>query len=193
MPLPVISDVFRVALEWSPSGLISKPATNVMHFKAAGLTESDIYTALDGAVTANMWAHTSTGVGVAHVAVQKLDGSSAGSIFATGAPSKWVGTHSSSDLFPAGAVVAKFGTAKRGRSYRGRAYLPWVCEAAQAFGNVDGTVLTNMNTAWATWLSTMHGGAAVPGVASYKLSTFEPITSVVVEPLLATQRRRQPR
>lgn len=191
--LPVISDVFRCAFEWDSGGLISSPATNVMHFKGAGITESDVFNALDGAFVANNWAQTSSDASIVEVVIQKLDGASAAVAFATASAANWSGTHAGGDITPAVAAIVKEKTAKRGRSYRGRIFLPWLHESAMANGAVDGTELTNLQTAWSAWLTAMHGGAVEPVVASYQLATAEPITDVVVEQLLATQRRRQMR
>lgn len=189
MPLPVIANTYRVALLWSHSDLGSD-AVNVMHFRKAGATPVDLATKIDSHVGNTMWNFQDSHAVVNEVDVTPLDGTTVTYPFLTGAPTKWKGFSSSHDVIPQGAAVMKILTAKRGRSYRGRLYLPWVAETFSTNGVLDATTVTNMTTAWSTFVSAMSGDGYDLVVASYLLETAEDAIAIACEPMLATQRRR---
>ena len=54
-PLPVINDVYRVALEWFNIESNAN-ATNVMHFRKSGSNPAALYASLDANVTDLMWS-----------------------------------------------------------------------------------------------------------------------------------------
>jgi hypothetical protein len=193
VPLPVIADTFRCTLSWTGQPW-SANAVNVIHVHAPSSDEGDVFTSLDGAASADMWAHTSIDVGVSEVTIVKLDGSSAGVVFPTGFATQWRGTGSSGNaIVPQVAAIVKAGTAKRGRSYRGRVYLPWPMEVAINAGQLNSVDQGLMNTAWSGFLSAMVGDLRPMTIASYKLATQEQVTSLQLETFLGTIRRRQPR
>lgn len=192
MPLPVIADAYRVAFDWTNS-VTTDTATNVMHFHAPGKTSTDVYTALDTNVTTAMWCCVSDLASIAEVSITPLDGSGITVNAFTGSPGRWVGGGGSGDFTPAVCSLVKLLTAQRGRSYRGRVFLPWVAENDTANGTLTGSAVTAGTAAWATWLAAMAGAGVFPGVASYTLASVEPIINILVEPRVATQRRRQVR
>jgi hypothetical protein len=192
--LPIIADVFRVAMNWTEPG--GQTATNVMHFRdvAGGNTASDLMTALDAHVTANMWLAVFTGAVVTDVAITPLDGTSATDHFQPATPSHWTGQNGA-DFVPAGSAILKLATTKRGRSHRGRVFLPFLPESSQTKGVLDSTQEAATTTNWTTFLHALEG--ATPAwdwvVASYKLATADAVVVVSCEPMIATQRRRQGR
>jgi hypothetical protein len=190
--LPVIGGVFRCTFRYT--AIAGLPlAVNVMHFYKAGGTAAALWTALDAHSSANMRACMENSTGVDFVDITPLDGGTVTETHATGAASKWYGTQSSSQITPQVAAIVKLKTDVRGRSYRGRAFLPWVVESAMNQGVLDSTIKSSMQSAWNTWLSAMQGDNYYPVVASYKLATKSDITSIEIENYLGTQRRRQPR
>lgn len=189
MPLPVIANVFRVSLEWNLGSPNS--AANVMHFSAPSLTASGLLTLLDSTVTSSMWYATASTLAVNQIRATKLDGSSVTQVLAvTGA--KWTGAQVADEI-PQMAAIVKIVTSLRGRSFRGRIFLPGVAENKQAAGILDATTVSNGQTAWNTFVAAMVSGGATLGVASYKNATFQAQQSVLCEGVAATQRRRMTR
>jgi hypothetical protein len=104
-------------------------------------------------------------------------------------------------LPPQNAVVMTLYTASKGRSYRGRVYLPGVSENAWDGSAMPGAVLTNYLT-----IPTQLGAVFGPGgsnanwslvvISRYlnKVKRGTPVgtavTSIVVDPIIHTQRRR---
>jgi hypothetical protein len=188
-PLPVIADCRRVSLNWSYG--IQLRATNVIHL--AGVEPlDDVFTALQESVVSDLWACVSDTAKVDSVDIIPLDGSSAGSHYVTDTSTdgRWKGGVSG-ECIPAVCALVKMTTAFRGRSNRGRAFLPFVGESAQNAGLMNATEVSNGNTAWADFLEAMAANASPLCVASYKNSSFHLVTTAEVEPIAATQRRRQ--
>jgi len=190
-PLPTITDIFRCALVWTTSHF-TRPAVNVIHIGQTGGTPATVWADLDANVTAAMWGQTASDVAISQVNITPLDGSSGTVSFPTGSPSKWTGSGSAGEVTPQVAAIVKFTTLKRGRSYRGRVYLPWVHESLHSYGTFDATKRASMQTAWATFRTAMDTASSPLQVASYVHSTAEPVTACTVETLTATQRLRQP-
>jgi hypothetical protein len=193
--LPVIAQTYRVALNWRTSG--GQIAVNVIHIHtaAAGVNAVDIMENLDDSVGSNMWLGVSSSAVVTLVAITPLDGVTATSDFAPAVPAGWTGG-SSGDFSPATAILVKETTALRGRSHRGRVYLPFAGEPAISDGTLDGTIAATMTTAWTGFQAAIAVDATTPMsicVASYKLATQIAVDTFNVEALVATQRRRQGR
>ena len=161
-----------------------------MHFFAPTHTASDVYTSINSHVTAAMWTHTNNFVQVTEVDVIPLDGTSLTSINATGAPAKWSGAQTSGDTILQVAALIKLQTSIRGRSYRGRLFLPLVSELATANGTLGGSVQTAMTTAWQTFQAATGADGINLAVASYKLAVATEVSVVSCESVVATQRRR---
>lgn len=185
MPLPVISNVYRVSLNWHHATLGN--AVNVLHIQAAAVTSAAVAAAIDANVTANMWAQVSQSAVVTSVQVIRLDGSAGTYTLATSG-AKWTGNGGVGDVIPNNAEVISLGTGLRGPAHRGRLYLPFVTEAAQANGSIVGAATTQ--TAWNAFFTAMTGGAWLLVVASYLHSSAAIVTSITVKPFVATQRRR---
>jgi hypothetical protein len=158
-------------------------------------TATEVFTCLDAHVTAAMWSSVGGGASVSDVAITPLDGVSPTVDFPTGSPAKWTGP-GGGQTSPAVATLVKLTTDLRGRSHRGRVYLPFQSEAAEADGALNPATQTAAQAAWSTFLTAIAADATTPMtlvVASYKLSSARNVQSVAVEGMLATQRRRQSR
>lgn len=190
MPLPFIEGVHRVTLNWTgPNGT---DAANVMHFQDGGTDAAALWAILEPNVVANMFNCVSHDAIITTVDILPLDGISATQSFNAPATALWRGETVAEAVFATAAVV-KLRTGERGRSKRGRIYLPYVAETAQVTGTVGIGALAAMQAAWDTFKANMLADDAPLGVASYKLAVWTPLTTLLVEGALGTQRRRQSR
>ncbi len=201
IPLPVIANTFRCALRWSFAGS-GQNAVNVIHIRssAPGMTPAQAFTALDSSVAIAMWDSVVNVASVSEVDITPLDGATATASFSTGSPAKWSGS-AGGDAEIAGAALVKLSTPTRGRSFRGRVFLPFTSEAATANGFLVAGLPGTMTTAWEgfrTALEALTSPWAIV-VASYDRAhagagaTATTVSSTLVEGALATQRRRQGR
>lgn len=195
MALPVIARTFRVALAWVAAPPAS--AVNVMHFRttSSGHTPGDVYNCINAHVTAAMWKTVSDGAAVQTVTVTPLDGSGATLEALTGEPVKWTGGTPGNPI-PQSAGIVKLTTALRGRSFRGRVFLPFTSEGAQNAGAIDATLAAAATTAWNVFAGAIGADATTPMsivVASYKLAAATDVEEIGVELETGTQRRRQTR
>jgi len=191
-PLPVIPGVIRAAFRWT-SPNFTRAAVNVMHFREASEDIDALWASIDANVTAAMWNQTHSNNAIVDVTFTTLNGISGSVVKTTGSPSKWKGNNTPGDVTAQVAALIKVSTASRGRSYRGRVYLPWVLESENDSGTYNSTARTAQTTAWNTFRTAMAAANHELGIASYKLAQFAPATQCTAEILLATQRLRQPR
>jgi hypothetical protein len=114
---------------------------------------------------------------------------------------KWSGS-AGGTVSPAVAGLVKLQTLVRGRSNRGRIFLPFQDGAIVTFGLLDATDVGTMTTAWAAFenaLVAMTPTAWELGVAAYDRkhsgvgAHFTGISGVTMERAVASQRRRQTR
>lgn len=190
MPLPFIEGVSRVTLNWTgPNGT---SANNVLHFQDGGLAPSALWAILEPNVVANMFNCIATAAIIDNVDILPLDGIAATQTFDAPATALWKGETTGEALF-ANACIVKLRTGERGRSKRGRIYLPFLAEGATVTGTVNTGSLAAMQTAWNTFVASMDTDGAPLGVASYKLAIWTPLTGQEVEGAIGTQRRRQGR
>ena len=136
--LPVIPDTVRVALLWTSTP--GQNAVNVIHIRgvAGPITYAQLQAALNAHVTANMWATVSTEASIAEVTMTQLDGVTASASFNTTTPAHWTGG-AGTDFSPQVSTLVKFQTLLRGRSHRGRIFLPYGPETIITAGVVDST------------------------------------------------------
>ena len=189
MHLPVIANTFRVAIGWV-DGTTGQIATNVIHIEDPGGNAPAVATMVDNAINHNMLAAVSDHAHINEYTVTPLDGVS-GTIVQTPSGINTGGGGSTSS--PASSAVVTVRTAKRGRSFRGRVFLPFIDEAQIADGLLTGGVELTTATGFATFLASISGAGGTWVIASYKLATATPVTSVAVLRALGTQRRRQTR
>jgi hypothetical protein len=193
VPLPVIADTYRVALDWVNPDFPSQSATNVIHVRKGGTNAAGIATIVDAGVTANMWRFQDTHSHVNFMNVTPLDGSSVTFPLATGSPAKWSGVQTNQQPLMQVCTLIKLVTAKRGRSYRGRVYLPWTDEAGVSGNVLDSPTCALVTTAWIAFLASLTGAGAKLVVASYLKATAEDVVAVGTELDTATIRRRSQR
>jgi len=204
MPLPTIAGTVRVAFQGKvPSG---QQWVNVWHVRYAGGASapgaSDI-TALDAIIT-KIYFGTAAGGGqtwfancnaattVEQTTYLPLDNTSLATVVAHPA----TGVGASNSLPSEVAHVLTLRSAMRGRSRRGRIYLP--CQTIASLtatgesnsGNIA-AFITNLNA-----IKGLLGGPATTpfwefGIASYKLSVFTPLASFTMDghPDVQTRRR----
>lgn len=192
MPLPVIDDVYRVALNWidENSGF---NATNVIHIANTGGDAEDVWDALDGNVTTNMWEQANVKAGVNQVVITKLDGAASSVVKNTGRPSKWEGPASDAGSLPQVCGLVKLNTGQRGRSFRGRVYLPFCSENQVDNGKIVSGGMTEWQDAWEAFILGLVGDGCQLVVASYLLESALDVQTVLCERDTATQRRRMKR
>lgn len=190
-PLPVIANVYRCALEWSNG---SQHAVNVMHFRddAGGQTAAALATALDGVVNSAMWYFTADAFSVKNLHITKLDGVTPSVDITPATPANWDGGLGG-QWIPQSAYLAKFTTSVRGRSHRGRVYLPFVSEGGQSGGLLDASAVPTWQDEWDDFIPDLAATNWSLVVASYKLGTAGTVQSIKCEGETATMRRRQTR
>lgn len=192
MVLPVIANVYRVALNWRDLDG-SQTAENVIH--VLGSTPDDptaVRDIMQTEIQDNMLLSVAGQWKAETVSITPLDGTSATAELPL---DNWSGQAATGDYTPQEAAIVKLGTGFRGRSHRGRIFLPGTAESKSQNGFLTGTTPGDMTVAWATFQGNLE--ANVPSfqlvVASYKLRTALPVLSLLVENAVATQRRRQQR
>jgi len=194
-PLPAIADTWRITFNWNTiQGITPR---NVWHFRKGGLgiTDADVGGYIDDAVDAmaspSHLFHVCNDAQVcADVDILKLDGTSATLNYALA--TNLTGGSGSGQIVPAPAVLTKFLTGERGPARRGRMFQGPPAEGSISNGEVGSTSRGLMQAAWedfADSLDSGSGGNLV--VASYAHEDARDVTTIFVELLLGTQKRRQ--
>lgn len=191
MPLPVISGVVRVTLNWTNSN-VPEPAANVMHFSTALTTGAAMFAAFDTGLAANQdWIDSvSNTTKLTSIEFLPLDGITPTSEFTTGIDAYYTGSATGGPI-PQAATTVTWQTDQRGRSKRGRTFLPHLGESAMDNGAIIGAVRSAMQTAWTGLLEDWAVAGLTPVVASYTLGSARPVESFVVRQRASTIRRRQ--
>src|SRR5215467_1998334 len=200
-PLPVIPFTYRVALRWSES-TSGQAAVNVMHFSAglSGTSPGDLAAALNSHVSIDLWLGAVSTARVQTLDIIDLNSSTGATVSFTTVGTGWGGA-GSGEFVPNVPALVKFKTGLRGRSRRGRIYLPFQGEANIHNGQITpSSILTTANTAWVALQNGLQAGTPAFShvVASYHPTlvaggdAIAPITSYAAELLTASMRRRQP-
>lgn len=197
MPLPVIADVLRVAVEGQAAN--GHQWANVMHFRKSGiLTFAAAIASLDpllashystNVASGNSWHQLATTTDkVTQIRYTPLDGTSA----------TVVNTHAitgvnTGDPLPAEvALVVTLRTGRRGRSFRGRVYVGPINEAINVPPGVPNAAnVADTATQWNTFLTNLVGSGVSLVVASYTLLLATDVTTCTVDQIWDSQRRRQ--
>lgn len=187
-PLPVIDDVFRTAWNWTS---LTQQAVNVMNWLDTSGAQSpqDFVDDVEAEFDAVLFQMTDAQIN--DFSITKLDGVSATQIIAPTSP--LLGNGAGPDFIPAASACLSIRTAKRGRSFRGRMYHPFVSENRQTQGTFDPADVALCVNQWNLFGAAMAIRGWNLGVASYLLSEFNAATSVSMDQTLCTQRRRQDR
>jgi hypothetical protein len=143
------------------------------------------------ALVANMWHPAVSTANFNDISVTPLDGSSA-TVKVSMVPYDSAGSTSGA-WSPASAAVVSIQTAKRGRSYRGRLYIPFIGEAAISDGSLVSGQADDVLAGFTSFKAALTTAGVEWVVASYKHSTAELVTGFYVMSQLGTQRRRQTR
>lgn len=190
MALPVISNVYRCALNWSESSQ-GQTAENVIHVRAPSGTAAEVAAALSTDLQVDQWTYTVSTATINSVTVTPLDGSSASYEAALSGSNVTGGT--SGNWTTSSCIVVTMYTDARGRSYRGRSYTPFLSATAQADGQLNGPVMAHIVSAWNAFQLALNGDTMYLCVASYKHASSHDVTSFKVLQGCGTQRRRQER
>lgn len=199
MPLPVISGVSRAAL----SGVVEGGTrwTNVWHAHFTGVgspTTTDFTNLANGLVTlynhantggANGWitGFGGTGTTLDDIAIIPLDGSTATMRFSAA-----ISAPGGSPALPGeDAFTLTLRTGFRGRSKRGRVYLPPIEGSQVINGRLNVAVPPIIVTTFNAMVTTLAANNWSPVVASYKLAAAQLITGVNMSGIGVHQRRRR--
>lgn len=174
---------------------------NVLHFKkTSGSIDAAALTALNTELT-KLYGGASYGGGGVNllnncpaatvtldVTYTPLDGSAASTVLAIAATGS--GT---TDLLPGETCpIITLRTALRGRSFRGRVYLPAQHDTSQSSTGAVGTgVITAYNAQLAGFITALTAINWQWVVASYLLSQATPVTTALLRNYYAVQRRRR--
>lgn len=188
-PLPVIADTYRVALQWVAAD--GQKAINVIHVRKSGSSATAVATAVNAAAPVHMAYQAPTSVQMNLITVTPLDGTSP-SFALTASGAHWVGERTG-EFIPGTSIVVGLGTNRRGRSYRGRVYLPFCAEELVTNGAIASADAAVVNTAWAAFGANLLTAGFDWVVASYMHATASTIIITHVLTGCGTQRRRQER
>jgi hypothetical protein len=193
MPLPTIANCYQVKLVWTNAAM-QRQATCAFHVSdvtGAG-HEAAIMAVLNTEIDATLWTVLSGGAVITRVDITYLGTPSATVSFIPVTPAHWTGG-GGTDAIPQGCAVVTLQTATRGKSHRGRIFLPWVGEVEQLQGVLLAADVATMQTAWSDLVDDMAAASFPLSVASKLLSSQSLVVSAVVRPFLKTQRRRSRR
>lgn len=188
-PLPIIADIIRVGFHWQHTN--GQSAYNVMHFDIGAMSITSFEALINTNWSANMILEVSSAAKIDRLDITPLNGTGATQQFAE-TNARWSGG-STDAIIPAAAQVISLRTGLRGRSNRGRIYLPFMVESNFSAGSVSGASNATIQTAWNTFVTGMNTGGAPLVVASYLNANAHDVTQVIVEFIVGTQRRRQSR
>jgi hypothetical protein len=193
-PLPTIANVFRCRWIFTRTTTATPLPTNVFHVLAAsGASESDVAGSLNAAWAVPTLGHMigplPTTLSPTAVGITALDGTSAEQIEAVTVVASGSGT---GNIIPNQAAVVSFHTAQRGARGRGRIYLGPTTEDQVNDGVFDAAGAAQLLDGWGDFI------AALPGqtpslelvIASYVHADAHVVTSLRVDSIVGTQRRR---
>lgn len=191
-PTPVIADVFRIVMLWDSAKGISP--RNVFHLHGPGRTVAQVGTSINAAfvladAAGNNWDAMSTYWGCTAISIQPLDGATAATDFTltTGSQVGGVG----GDFFAAACAVVSLKTGFLGARGRGRVYVGPVAEGAQTEGKITAASQGVMLAGWGAFLTKLTTDLNPLCIASYRWEDSHDVTSVRIDTVLGTQRRRQ--
>lgn len=197
-----VSDVVRLRLHYRLFGQLCQSG---MHFQflTIGATATGLATDFDTNLVATFAAAVAADVSYESITVEAVAPPTLATIERDISPDV-AGTQVGEALPPANAAVFSLRTPNKGRRYRGRFYLSGIERTFGNAGQVDGAGLTALQ-ALATALDARYGVGGTS--ADYRMVVHSPedltaepprvgtittdVTSIVVDPVIRTQRRRQ--
>jgi len=193
--LPVIPDVYRIELQWQAS--FAAPAAsipvNILHVRAASGTVSEIGDAFGDSLANPMFECMTQDLTLTSIFVTPLDGVTAGQFVGITTQNPGGNTEAS----PASAGVVSLRSTQRGPQGRGRVFLGPCAEDQIRDGLLDEDVRTTMadTPGWGGFIARLAAQteALELGIASYQHEAFYPVSSIVINRRLGTQKRRQDR
>lgn len=185
-PIPVISDVFRVTINFRTYAGITP--RNVLHFGAPLLDGDGLAEALNDNWLGQMCDCMKNDFEPATFDILPLDGSTPTSTYDWDGPSDFC--NGDPEPVPEQAAVVSLKTAQRGPRGRGRIYIGPCGE-----GNVDAGILDegtrgNMQTQWAQFAANVLSDGAGLVVASYTHEDKHVVNNLSISQHVGTQRRR---
>jgi len=199
MPLPVIANTVRCVVRgtcetgqrWINTVHVQKPAGPIL---AADITAIH-------PILVRLWSGAAYGAGTSCLALcaagvtcddvvyTPLDGSSASTVITVAG----VGAQPAGQSLPGEcSEVLTLRTTTRGRSYRGRIYLPpWYTFERTTNGYILNTGMASMITQALGVQTALVAAGYTLGVASYKLSLITPISTVTMDNKFDVQRGRK--
>lgn len=190
-PLPVISNVKRITVNFTPYGGVTPRC--VFHLRGDMADEEELGLAIWDSATEHLYGPMHDGFEPGSLDILPLDGSSATFVSdrPVGDTTSWCS--SSGDTLPSTAAIVSFRTGIRGPKGRGRQYVGPTTETSCANGILNETVRTNLIASWAGFNNNL---LALPDsmqivVASYVHAEAYAVTSIGVPQTVGTQRRRQ--
>lgn len=196
-----INDVYRVLVQWTDGNTLETNTINICGRQPGALAPSitnvgdavkDWWNAAAaGGVAMKSW-YTSS-LSLSAVKLRRLKPiEPVELIYTTGLPI--AGTNTSDAGRSVDAIVVSLRTAKIGRSYRGRVFLPSPAEDKTISSGILSTTDAGLcKVQFQDLLTDLAGFLAVPCVFSRVLDTSDDITSIFVDRKIRAQRRRQSR
>lgn len=198
--LPVIANVIRCAVqgtlangrEWVNTYHFLKPSgtSNAAAISAIDTLLTNLYNVNAGGAAAAILSQVSNTARITGIAYLPLDGTSATVVISHSLPGL-----ASGDPLPAHvALVVTSQTGLRGRSHRGRVFLPPMAEGQNdASGAPSSGVLVGLQPQFNAFLAAATTAVMFPVVASYRFASQQLITDYVVRSKWSTRRKRQGR
>jgi hypothetical protein len=182
---------WRITWKWIDTASALVTAENVIHVASDIITDVD---ALQAAIVGDLQTHQfdciPNNCKVTTMVFEKLNGTFGPVTKTSSAPE---GGGDTGQVSPQVAALVKLFTDTAGRRARGRIFLPFVAEASQENGILNGTVHDNMQSAWLAYIAALTADGVALSVNSRVDAQLRPVTATMVETSLATQRRRQGR
>lgn len=188
MPLPVITDTWRLAMKWTHP--TAGHAVNVFHVLAPpSATAAQVVTCWAAHDSASMWALTDNDSTSTEFSCTKLDGTTPTATVTYTGPTP----SGSGEALPQLSAVLRLRTAIRGRNFRGRCFMPFLPEGSIADGKLNTANISTCTSAWTTFQAAIQADGTTPMslvVASYVLANVNVVTSFGIGQVPGTLRPR---
>jgi len=191
MPLPIIDNVWRVAIPFT--GTLGINPVNIFHVVCATDDATAVGGHIDDAKAAmvsagfNPWRLMTSSYSTEFIELIKLDGTSPTQLYHM--TNQFVG-QSGGEIVPEAAGVVGFHTGQRGPRGRGRMFIGPARESMIADGLVDGSWVSDALGGFNAFVLSLAESDCAMTVASYAHRDHHEVTSVHPSPKVATQRRR---